>query len=153
MLRYFAQSLTFEHLISVSNKQLQKMSNRYLLKRIEDSDKPFELSVIDKFQNNEDRTAQNLSGGEQFIVSLALALGLSKMASRNIRIDNMFIDEGFGTLDTDCLSVALDTLSSLQSDGKLIGVISHISEVKERIATHIEVIPTRNGCSRISITN
>jgi len=147
--RNFAQALTFEHLIGLANRQLFKMSDRYLLKRSGDATNPFELSVIDKFQNCEERTAQNLSGGEKFIVSLALALGLANMASKNMRIDTMFIDEGFGTLDSDYLDVALSALSSLQSEGKLIGVISHLTELKERIATHIEVVPCGNGFSKI----
>jgi len=151
--RNFAQALTFEHLISLSNRQLQKMSDRYLLKRSGDSTNPFELSVIDKFQNSEERTAQNLSGGEKFIVSLSLALGLANMAGKNMRIDTMFIDEGFGTLDSDYLDVALNALSNLQSEGKIIGVISHLTELKERISTHIEVVPMGNGHSRIQITN
>jgi len=147
--RNYAQALTFENLIALTNKQLQKMSERYLLKRIGDLSNPFELLVIDKFQNCAERTAQNLSGGEKFIVSLSLALGLANMASRNVRIDTMFIDEGFGTLDSDYLDVALTALSSLQSEGKLIGVISHLSELKERIATHITVTSVGNGRSRI----
>jgi DNA repair protein SbcC/Rad50 len=151
--RNFAQALTFEHLTGLSNIQLQKMSDRYLLKRINDSSNPFELSVIDKFQNSEQRTAQNLSGGEKFIVSLSLALGLANMASKNMRVDTMFIDEGFGTLDADYLDVALNALSNLQSEGKVIGVISHLTELKERIATHIEVVPSGNGHSKIQITN
>lgn len=151
--RNFAQALTFEHLIGLSNKQLQKMSDRYILKRTGDNSNPFELFVIDKFQNSEERTAQNLSGGEKFIVSLSLALGLANMASKNMRIDTMFIDEGFGTLDSDYLDVALNALSNLQSEGKIIGVISHLTELKERIATHIEVVPSGNGHSKIQITN
>ncbi|GHT32382.1 nuclease SbcCD subunit C [Bacteroidia bacterium] len=149
--RNFAQALTFEHLIGPANRQLQKMSERYILKRIGDATNPFELSVIDKFQNCDERTAQNLSGGEKFIVSLSLALGLANMASRNMKIDTMFIDEGFGTLDTDYLDVALTALSNLQNEGKLIGVISHLSELKERIATHIEVLSKGNGHSQIEI--
>lgn len=149
--RNFAQALTFEHLIGISNKQLQKMSDRYILKRSSDATNPFELLVIDQFQNNEERTAQNLSGGEKFIVSLSLALGLANMASKNMSIDTMFIDEGFGTLDSDYLDVALNALSNLQSEGKIIGVISHLTELKERIATHIEVVPSGNGHSKIRI--
>jgi exonuclease SbcC len=147
--RNFAQALTFERLIGLANRQLQKMSERYLLKRIGDAANPFELSVIDKFQNCEERTAQNLSGGEKFIVSLALALGLANMASKNMQIDTMFIDEGFGTLDSDYLDAALSALSNLQNEGKLIGVISHLTELKERIATHIEVVLAGNGHSKI----
>ena len=150
--RNFAQALTFEHLIVLANRQLQKMSDRYLLKRTGDAANPFELSVIDKFQNCEERTAQNLSGGEKFIASLSLALGLSGMASKNMQIDTMFIDEGFGTLDSDYLDVALSALSNLHREGKIIGVISHLAELKERIATHIEVTPVGNGHSRIEIS-
>jgi exonuclease SbcC len=151
--RNFAQALTFEHLIGLANRQLQKMSERYLLKRAGDAANPFELSVIDKFQNCEERTAQNLSGGEKFIASLSLALGLADMASKNMQIGTMFIDEGFGTLDSDYLDTALSALASLQNEGKLIGVISHLTELKERIATHVEVTPTGNGHSKIEISN
>lgn len=154
--RNFAQALTFEHLIGLANNQLEKMSDRYILKRTEPKDSqkdtnPFELSVIDKFQNNEERTSKNLSGGEKFIVSLSLALGLSTMASKNMQIDTMFIDEGFGTLDSEYLDTALSTLSNLQSEGKVIGVISHLTELKERISTHIEVVSGGNGHSTIQI--
>ncbi len=151
--RNFAQALTFEHLVHLANKQLRKMSDRYILIRTGDSSNPFELYVIDKYQNSEQRTAQNLSGGEKFIVSLSLALGLANMASKNMRIDTMFIDEGFGTLDADYLDLALNALSNLQSEGKIIGVISHLTELKERIATHVEVVPSGNGHSKIQITN
>ncbi len=151
--RNFAQALTFEHLIHLANKQLRKMSDRYILIHTGDSSNPFELYVIDKYQNSEQRTAQNLSGGEKFIVSLSLALGLANMASKNMRIDTMFIDEGFGTLDADYLDLALNALSNLQSEGKIIGVISHLTELKERIATHIEIVPSGNGHSKIQITN
>ncbi|MDR2563171.1 MAG: AAA family ATPase [Prevotellaceae bacterium] len=149
--RNFAQALTFESLIVQANRQLRKMSERYILKRSVDGGSPFELSVIDKFRNCDERTARNLSGGEKFIVSLSLALGLANMASRNMKIDTMFIDEGFGTLDSDYLNVALTALSNLQSEGKLIGVISHLAELKERIVTHIEVVPLGDGRSRIEI--
>lgn len=151
--RNFAQALTFEHLIGLANKQLRKMSDRYILIRTGDSNNPFDLYVIDKYQNSEQRTAQNLSGGEKFIVSLSLALGLANMASKNMRIDTMFIDEGFGTLDADYLDLALNALSNLQSEGKIIGVISHLTELKERIATHVEVVTTGNGHSKIQISS
>lgn len=151
--RNFAQELTFEYLVDLANQQLKKMSDRYLLKRMDSSNDPFELSVIDKFQNGDERIAKNLSGGEKFIMSLSLALGLATMASKNMRIETMFIDEGFGTLDPDYLDVALSALSSLQSEGKIIGVISHLTELKERIATHIEISPMGNGYSRIQITS
>ncbi|KXK41219.1 MAG: SMC domain-containing protein, partial [Bacteroidetes bacterium OLB11] len=131
----------------------QNLSDRYILNMSKDNSTPFELSVIDKYHNGLERTAQNLSGGEKFIVSLSLALGLSKMASKNMRIDTMFIDEGFGTLDSDYLDIALNTLSNLQSEGKIIGIISHLTELKERIATHIEIVQIGNGHSKIMINS
>ncbi|MCX7087927.1 MAG: hypothetical protein NTV00_07720, partial [Methylococcales bacterium] len=92
------------------------MSARYLLLR--DDKQPLELNVVDNYQAGEIRSTKNLSGGESFIVSLALALGLSHMASRNVRVDSLFLDEGFGTLDEEALDTALETLSGLQQEGK-----------------------------------
>lgn len=146
--RNFAQGLTFELMIQHANVQLQKMTDRYLLQR--DQDQPLDLNVIDNYQAGEVRSTRNLSGGESFIVSLALALGLSRMASHNVRVDSLFLDEGFGTLDEDALDTALETLSSLQQEGKLIGVISHVAALKERIATQITVTPLAGGRSTIS---
>lgn len=145
--RNFAQGLTFEIVIDHANRQLQKLTDRYLL--VHDRDKPLALNVIDSYQAGEIRSTRNLSGGESFIVSLALALGLSRMASRNVRIDSLFLDEGFGTLDEAALDTALDMLAGLQQDGKLIGVISHVPMLKARISTQIEVIPQTGGRSRI----
>lgn len=145
--RNFVQGLTFDRLISQANRELQRMSSRYLLSRAPDSS--LELNVIDHFQAGEQRSAKNLSGGESFIISLALALGLSHMASHKARVDSLFLDEGFGTLDEDALELALDTLSSLQQEGKLIGLISHVPALKERIATQIQVRPIQGGRSRI----
>ena len=154
--RNFAQGLTFELMVSHANRQLEKMTDRYLL--IRDEEQPLELNVVDNYQAGEIRSTKNLSGGESFIVSLTLALGLSKMASRKVRVDSLFLDEGFGTLDEESLETALETLSGLQQDGKLIGVISHISAMKERISTQITINPLSGGksmlvgpgCSRIS---
>ena len=146
--RNFAQGLTFECLVGLANRQLQKMSDRYLLVR--DKDEPLALNVIDNYQAGEIRSTKNLSGGESFIVSLALALGLSQMASKNVRVDSLFLDEGFGTLDEEALDTALEALSSLQQSGKLIGVISHVSSLKERIGTQILVMPQTGGRSHIS---
>ena len=145
--RNFAQGLTFELMIAHANRQLQKMTDRYLL--IRNNDQPLELDVIDNYQAGEIRSTRNLSGGESFIVSLSLALGLSGMTSRNVRVDSLFLDEGFGTLDEAALETALDTLASLQQNGKLIGIISHVSALKDRIRTQIRVIPGKNGKSRI----
>jgi len=146
--RNFAQGLTFEMMISHANRQLQKMTDRYLL--IRDNVQPLELNVIDNYQAGEIRSTKNLSGGEGFIVSLSLALGLSHMASKNVRVDSLFLDEGFGTLDEEALDTALETLAGLQQDGKLIGVISHVPALKERISTQIQVTPQTGGRSQIS---
>ncbi len=147
--RNFAQGLTFEMLIGHANRQLEKMSDRYLLVRGNAAD-PLDLNVIDNHQAGEIRTTRNLSGGESFIVSLALALGLSQIASRNVRVDSLFLDEGFGTLDEETLDTALETLAELKQDGKLIGVISHVAALRERITTQIEVTPLYGGRSAIS---
>ncbi|MCY4427970.1 MAG: AAA family ATPase [Halieaceae bacterium] len=145
--RNFAQGLTFETVIGHANRQLQKMTDRYLLSR--DSAQPLELNVMDNYQAGEVRSTKNLSGGESFIVSLSLALGLSRMASENVRVDSLFLDEGFGALDEEALDTALETLSSLQQDGKLIGVISHVPALKERIGVQIQVTPQTGGRSMI----
>jgi len=146
--RNFAQGLTFELMVSHANRQLEKMTDRYLL--IRDDKKPLELNVVDNYQAGEIRSSKNLSGGESFIVSLTLALGLSKMASHKVRVDSLFLDEGFGTLDEDALETALETLSGLQQDGKVIGIISHVSALKERIGTQIHIQPLSGGKSSIS---
>lgn len=145
--RNFAQGLTFEIMISHANQQLVKMTDRYLLVR--DEQAPLQLNVIDDYQAGEVRSTRNLSGGESFIVSLALALGLSQMASHKVRVDSLFLDEGFGTLDEEALDVALDTLGSLQQDGKVIGVISHVPALKERISNQLRILPGTGGYSRI----
>ncbi len=146
--RNFAQGLTFEVMIGYANRQLQKMTDRYLL--IRDLAQPLELNVVDNYQAGEIRSTKNLSGGESFIVSLSLALGLSHMASKNVRVDSLFLDEGFGTLDEEALDTALETLAGLQQEGKLIGVISHVPALKERIGTRIQVTPQTGGRSQIS---
>jgi exonuclease SbcC len=146
--RNFAQGLTFEVMISHANQQLEKMSERYLL--LHSRTTPLELNVLDKQQAGEVRSIKNLSGGESFIVSLALALGLSQMASENIQIDSLFLDEGFGTLDEDTLETVLEALSKLNQDNKIIGIISHVNGLKERISTQIQVTSYQHGKSQLS---
>lgn len=146
--RNFAQGLTFEIMIGHANRQLAAMTDRYLLVRSREH--PLGLNVIDTWQAGEVRSTKNLSGGESFIVSLALALGLSQMSSRNVRIDSLFLDEGFGTLDEEALDTALQTLSALQQKGKIIGIISHVPAIRERIAARIRVHPVSDGRSRLS---
>jgi len=146
--RNFAQGLTFQVMITYANQQLTKMSDRYLLVR--DNEEPLTLKVIDNYQGGEIRTTNNLSGGESFIISLALALGLSNMASKNVNVNSLFLDEGFGTLDEESLETALETLSSLHREDKLIGVISHVGALKERIPTQINILPKSDGKSDIN---
>lgn len=145
--RTMAQAITFEHVIQYANAKLQLLQERYMLTRDEQNLNNLNLKIIDNYQGGEARAIQNLSGGESFIVSLSLALGLAQMASQNVQVDSLFLDEGFGTLDEENLDTALSTLASMQQEGKLIGVISHISLLKERITTQINIIPEYSGKS------
>lgn len=146
--RNFAQGITFATMVAHANQALMKMTDRYLLLRSEDD--ALELVVRDNYQAGVIRSTKNLSGGESFIVSLALALGLAKLASRNVRVESLFLDEGFGTLDEEALDHALRTLAGLHRQGKLIGVISHVPGLKDRIATQIVVTPQSQGRSVLS---
>ncbi|NBV99185.1 MAG: chromosome segregation protein SMC, partial [Proteobacteria bacterium] len=146
--REFVQALSFEMVIHHANKQLESMFDRYLL--IMDKDMPLELNVVDNYQAGEIRSTKNLSGGESFIISLALALGLSKIVSSKVNVDSLFLDEGFGTLDSEALEIALETLSNLKQTGKLIGIISHMEALKERIPTQIKVESVSGGRSVLS---
>ncbi|MFP4549010.1 MAG: AAA family ATPase [Fidelibacterota bacterium] len=143
----YAQGLTFQVMIHYANEQLQKMNDRYFLVR--DNENPLQLLVIDNYQAGITRPTTTLSGGESFIVSLALALGLSNMASENVRIDSLFLDEGFGTLDENALEMTLETLHELHNEGKLIGIISHVPALKERIPVQLEVLPQSGGKSKL----
>lgn len=145
--RTIAQAITFEHVIQYANNNLQRLQERYVLTRDEQSLNNLNLKIIDNYQGGESRAIQNLSGGESFIVSLSLALGLAQIASKNVQVDSLFLDEGFGTLDEENLDTALSTLASMQQEGKLIGIISHISLLKDRITTQINVIPEYSGKS------
>ena len=135
--RRFAQGLTLDHLLYLANKRLHHLHGRYLLKRKINED--LSLEVVDRWQADIVRDTKTLSGGESFLVSLALALALSDLVSNQTSIDSLFLDEGFGTLDTETLETALDALDSLNSAGKMIGVISHVEAMKERITTQINV--------------
>lgn len=146
--RNFAQGLTFEIMVNHANQTLEKMSDRYLLRRCPEA--PLELTVIDAYQAGEIRSTANLSGGETFIISLALALGLSTMAGKNVQIDSLFLDEGFGTLDEESLEIALSTLATLQQRGKIIGIISHVPLLRERIDVQLHLHHGADGRSTIS---
>ena len=117
------QSLAFETLIERANAQLEKFTDHFILSA--NPKNGLEFNIIDRYRGDEVRSTRNLSGGETFLVSLSLALGLSRMARDRARIDTLFLDEGFGTLDEDTLQHALEQLSSLRQNGKLIGIISH----------------------------
>jgi exonuclease SbcC len=145
--RNFAQGLTFERMVRAANHHLHRMTDRYTLAR--DTQQPLLLNVVDHYQGDVLRVTRNLSGGESFIVSLALALGLSQLSSRNVRLDSLFLDEGFGTLSEEVLETALSTLSSLHQEGKRIGVISHVQALKDRISTQIVVYPESGGRSGV----
>lgn len=145
--RNFAQGITFDIMVDHANKNLKKMTDRYILVR--DQLQPLELNIIDNYRGGDIRSTQNLSGGESFLVSLALALGLSSMAGDSVRVDSFFLDEGFGTLDEETLDTALQTLAGLQQEGKMIGIISHVSLLKERLDTQIQLIPKTGGHSAL----
>lgn len=149
----FAQGITLDQLIYLANQHLKILSPRYELQRSLDSSKLLEIEVVDGFQGDVVRPVSTLSGGESFIVSLSLALGLSALASQKISIDSLFLDEGFGTLDSDSLEMALNALGALQSSGKMVGVISHVEALKERIGVQIRVVPRGDGTSILSIMN
>jgi len=135
--RRFAQGLTLEHLVYLANQQLQRLHGRYQLQR--QSSDSLALEVLDTWQADTVRDTKTLSGGESFLVSLALALALSDLVSAKTSIDSLFLDEGFGTLDNDTLEIALDALDNLNASGKMIGVISHVDALKERISAQIKV--------------
>lgn len=135
--RRFAQGLTLDHLVHLANRQLQRLHGRYQLARRSDGE--LELEVVDTWQGDTARDCKTLSGGESFLVSLALALALSDLVSHKTSIDSLFLDEGFGTLDGETLEVALDALDSLNATGKTIGVISHVEALKERIPVQLKV--------------
>lgn len=149
-LRKIAQCYTLSFLIAHANQEIRKFNTRYELQQVKHS---LGIRVIDHDRADDIRDTTSLSGGETFIVSLGLALGLSALSSRNISFENLFIDEGFGTLDPDTLATVIDSLAMLQSSqGKKVGVISHTDTMSERITTQIRIIKNGNsGSSHIEI--
>ena len=145
----FVQDLTLRQLIEYGNKRLAGFSDRYLLEVANDSDA---LQVIDTYMGNSKRSVTSLSGGETFKLSLALAFGLSDLAARNVNIESLFIDEGFGSLDPESLDQAITILENMQNESnKSIGIISHVGELKDRIGTKIKLLKTGAGYSTIEI--
>ena len=147
--RRFAQGLSLDVLIRHANWHLQRLSDRYQLARREGEE--LGLEIVDLFQASVTRPMSSLSGGESFIASLALALGLSDLAGRNVQIDSLFIDEGFGSLDGDTLDEAISALEALRLREKTVGVISHIELLKERISTQVVVGLDHGGRGRIEV--
>lgn len=135
--RRFAQGLTLDHLLHLANLHLSRLHGRYLLRRKPEGE--LELDIVDSWQGDTPRDTRTLSGGEAFLVSLALALALSDLVSHKTSIDSLFLDEGFGTLDADTLEIALTALDRLNDSGKMIGIISHVEALKERIAVQVRV--------------
>jgi exonuclease SbcC len=148
----FAQGLTLERLTILANRHLVQLNRRYSIRRAADGEAgDLELEIVDHDQADAARPMRSLSGGESFLVSLALALGLSELASGRTSIESLFIDEGFGSLDADTLEIAMSALENLQADGKTIGVISHVPAMQERIPAQINVTKETGGCSRVRI--
>jgi exonuclease SbcC len=150
--RNYAQQFTLDVLLGYANIHLAQLARRYRLERVVSQAGPsLALMVRDQDMGGEIRSVNSLSGGESFLVSLALALGLASLSSNRVKVESLFIDEGFGSLDSDTLGVAMDALDALQSLGRKVGVISHVQEMTERISTKVLVRPAGGGSSAITV--
>jgi exonuclease SbcC len=147
--RKIAQAYNLDLLVHHANAQLKQLVRRYRLKR---GGSMLGLLVMDTEMGDELRSVHSLSGGETFLVSLALALGLASMASSTLKIESLFIDEGFGSLDPESLQLAMDALDGLQAQGRKVGVISHVQEMHERIPVQIQVRRQGNGLSTVEVS-
>ena len=148
--RQIAQEYTLDVLLGYANIHLQVLTSRYKIERIPAS---LGLQVVDQDMGDEIRTVYSLSGGESFLVSLALALGLASLSSSRMKVESLFIDEGFGSLDPTTLNIAMDALERLHNQGRKVGVISHVQEMTERIPVQIKVSKHQNGKSKVGIEN
>jgi exonuclease SbcC len=146
--RNYAQQLTLDVLLVHANRHLEDVAPRYRLVRVKDT---LALLVVDQDMGGEIRSVHSLSGGETFLVSLALALGLASLSSYRVIVESLFIDEGFGSLDSETLATALDALDRLQAQGRKVGVISHVQEMTERIATQIQIRKRMGGRSEVVV--
>jgi len=146
--RNIAQRRTLDILLAYANEQLERLAARYRMQRIPQS---LNLLVVDRDMADEQRSVHSLSGGESFLVSLALALGLASLTSNRLRIESLFIDEGFGSLDPETLTIATNALMHLQAQGRKVGVISHVAEMAEAIPVQIRVVKGHSGASRIEV--
>jgi len=147
--RQIAQEYTLDILLGFTNIHLQELASRYKLSRVPNS---LALQVLDHDMGDEIRSVHSLSGGESFLVSLALALGLASLSSNRMKVESLFIDEGFGSLDQATLVIAMNALEKLQNQGRKVGVISHVQEMTERITTQIRISKISNGRSRVEVT-
>jgi len=147
-LKKLAQQYTLDLLLQAANAQLQQINNRYILERI---DETLSILVIDQYMANNKRATNSLSGGETFLISLALSLALSTISSTQLQVESLFIDEGFGSLDPNSLETAFLALENLQNQGRMIGIISHLDSVIDRLTVKIEVLPQGNGKSKVQI--
>jgi exonuclease SbcC len=146
--RMIAQRRTLDVLLVYANQQLEMLATRYRLERLPES---LNLVVIDRDMGDEHRSVHSLSGGESFLVSLALALGLASLTSSRLRIESLFIDEGFGSLDPETLNTAMNALLHLEAQGRKVGVISHVTEMTDAIPVQIRIVKGRGGASRIIV--
>ena len=146
--KVIAQSYTLNHLLRHANRHLSYLSKRYKLQQVPGT---LALQVIDCDMCDEVRTVYSLSGGESFLISPALALGLSSLSSNNLKVESLFIDEGFGSLDADSLRTAMEALEQLQMQGRKVGVISHVQEMSERISVQVQVHKKINGKSVLTV--
>ncbi|BCS98077.1 nuclease SbcCD subunit C [Desulfoluna limicola] len=147
----FAQGLTLGQLVNLANRHLITLNPRYEIQRVPQED--LELEILDRYQADAVRPTKSLSGGESFLVSLSLALGLSEMAGQKTRIESLFIDEGFGSLDSETLDTALAALENLRLDNRTIGVISHVELLKNRLGTQIEVTRKADGHATLTVVD
>src|SRR5690606_12074357 len=146
--RQIAQEYTLDVLLGYANIHLQALTSRYKIERIPTT---LGLQVVDQDMGGEVRTVYSLSGGESFLVSLALALGLASLSSNRMKVESLFIDEGFGSLDPTTLNIAMDALERLHNQGRKVGVISHVQEMKERIPVQIKVSKMASGKSVVEV--
>ncbi len=148
-LRVFAQSLTFEALVAQANHRLRELTPRYSLMRVPRAD--LALQVIDHDMGDEVRSSKSLSGGETFLASLALALGLASLSTNQTQVESLFVDEGFGSLDPSHLDTVIAALDTLQASGRQIGVISHVGAVAERVGARVVVEARGAGRSKVTV--
>jgi exonuclease SbcC len=147
--RVYAQGLTLDALLAHANEHLAELAPRYRLARVTGLD--LDVCVVDRTLGGEQRGVNSLSGGETFLASLALALGLSSLSSQDVRVGSLFVDEGFGALDPETLDLALETLDALQSGGRQVGLVSHVPGLAERVGVRVQVTPQGGGSSTLQI--